>query len=170
MLSNTLTFTTTLLICALLRAQAMPPRVLTVCELLSQLDRYRGKEVHVRGELRTGTEEIALVEQCSKRFVADGHTWPNAIWLTPPGRLATEPVDFKLDEAAIRAMQAQINQARAAGKQGKVVVTFIGKCEARKHLGKDPRSTKVTGGFGHLGAYPAQLVYRSAEDVSINDR
>jgi len=154
-------------------SQPTPHKALSVCELLEHIQKYRDKEVYVRGEPREGPEEVALYgEGCTQPLMTNGHVWPNAIWLTPPDGLAERPVNFSLNEEALEAMKKKIESERAAGKRGKVTVTVIGKLEARKKLfgGPGPDGGWIGNGFGHLNAYACQIVIRTVEDVEIADR
>lgn len=144
---------------------------MTVCRLLESLPKQCGKIVSViRGELRTGPGEIALYgHKCSHHLVTDGHAWLDAVWLTPPGGLGNRPVNFKLDKKALEAAKEAIKRERDAGKKGKIMVTFTGMCEAHKMLfgGRGPNGDWIGNGFGHLNAYPAQLIYSAPGKVAV---
>jgi len=155
-------------------AQRKENKTLTVCDVLEHLQRYRGKEIAVRGELRTGPEEAAVYgTNCNRNFMTDWHVWPNALWLIPAGsRLAEEPVTLKLDHQVIRAMNEKIDQERASGKVGAVTMTIVGKLEAKRRYFGGPAASGswVGNGYGHLNAYPAQIVFRKVDQLEVADR
>jgi hypothetical protein len=156
-----------------LAAQSNQEQPLNVCDLLKHVDRYRDKEVHVRGELREGPEEFALYgDDCKSGLVTNGHAWPIAVWLTAPDGVPAGRVDFKLDEEAVEGLKTRLQSERAAGKHGKVLVTVIGKFEARKKLfgGPNPRGDWIGNGFGHLNGYPGQIVIRTVEAAKVSER
>jgi hypothetical protein len=151
-------------------AQADQQRTISVCDLLSHVDGYRDKEVHVRGELREGPEEFALYgDNCRGGLITNGHAWPVAVWITPPDGTPAGRVDFSMDEKAVQALKTKLQSERAAGRRGKVLVTLVGKVEVRKKLFGGPNATGnwIGNGFGHLNAYPGQLVIRTVENVEI---
>ena len=146
------------------------PRVVTVCELMKDLKSFNGKILAVRGELSTGPEEFTVRDdKCGYRLVTEGHSWPCALWLTPPGGLAETPVNFRVDETAFRQFWATVNEARAKRKSARVVATFVGKLETRTRFygGPGANSPWIGNGFGHLNAYPGQVVLQTVKDVLI---
>jgi hypothetical protein len=144
---------------------------LTVCDLLGHLNRYKDKIIAVRGELRTGSEEVALyATDCSTRVTTNGHRWLNAIWLTPPDGLPERLVGFALDEVAMAKFNRDLGNVRTNDlASAPVFVTVIGKCETRTRFvgGPGPNGTWIGNGFGHLNAYPAQLVFMRMETPAV---
>ncbi len=156
---------------AALRADEPKLKTLTVCELLRDLATYQHKVVAVRGELMRGEEHFYLQgDRCSKKLVTSGFVWPDAINLEQPGSPFVEtPVLFKLDLVSMNDLALAIQKATAGGESVRIWATFVGKLETREHLEVVRTGTnKLVGyGFGHLNAFPAQVVYERVRDVTI---
>ena len=84
-----------LLLSLLLLAQRNETKVLTVCEILQQLQKYRGKEIAVRGELRTGPDLPETV--APPPYIAQ------ALFRAPPIRLCHLPNGFLITDDTILA-------------------------------------------------------------------
>ncbi len=138
-----------------------------VCDVVDAPSKYNGQLVALRGTLKTGMEEMALYgDACKRTLTTHGHRWPAAIWLTPnPGSDAK--AERRLDRPAIEHLNAAIRVART--QKAEIQATFVGILEARSKYfgGTSPNGDWIGNGFGHLNAYPAQLVFTTVRDVSI---
>jgi hypothetical protein len=73
-------------------------------------------------------------------------------------------VQFRTDEAAWRNLAATVNLQAGTGRRAEIWVTIIGQLRGPY---RPVAGTRVFGGFGHLGAYPGELVVESIRDVEI---
>ncbi len=150
------------------------PKTLTVCELLKDVRSYNGKIVAVRGEWSVGEEHNLLQNEggkpCPQRFVTSGFVWPDAIDLRP-GDPEDFPVPFEIDESDIQCMlrEAEDRSKTKEDEPAITVATFIGLLITREEfeLVKTPGPVvEIRGlGFGHLGAFPAELQYKTLRCV-----
>lgn len=134
--------------------------ILSACEVLENLQKYRGKIVEVRGILTGGTEGTYLKpgphEDCVKALGVFGYEWRNpAFNITPAGSPLVE--DSSLEP---HSYTAPVGLSGAA--QGETWIIVTARVEAREsltmvHVGSSGR--QVPYGYGHLNACPAQLVY-----------
>lgn len=143
---------------------ARPP--ISVCELLDNADKFRGIVITVRGEIHFQYEELALYPTgCQFRSVfslpyairqGDFSTvvgrllhstagW-NSLWIEDTDSTGERPSAFY---AALRVFQA------SHPDNVPIPATIIGKLEAAPHRG-----------YGHLGAYVAQIVVQSVRLAS----
>jgi len=137
---------------------------ISVCELLAHGAEKRGQTVSVKGSLHTGPEELALYGvDCTPALETDGYKWPKAVWLTSPGGIPEEPVDFAVDKQAMEEFSRDVAKFRAANpKATSIPVVVIGKFEfPRKFVGGIGVNGKWVGnGYGHLNSYPGQIVLK----------
>lgn len=148
----------TLLLAAGLLAAGSPQlsEPLSLCELARNYSAHRGQSVAIRGVYIHG-----LRQTCPHKC-ADG-PWPSFIDLT--GAATT---DWSMVERARR-------RAVEAAKRGihlEVWVTAIGQLQTQaKHspLGPCDRIGSNLTGYGHLGAYPAQMEVTRFTDMEIKD-
>lgn len=129
--------------------------VMSVCDLSRDFTGYRDRMVAVRGVYFYG-----LRQQC-------------------PGTCATGPwpsfIDLIGSDAAGDAIWAEIDRAERSaeqkGKQGQRVevwVTVRGTLKARDRRSPlGPCDIISQGGYGHLGAFPAQIVVEAFQDVQL---
>ena len=179
--------------------EAMRLAPVTVCEILASPQQFNGRNVAVLGRLATTDEGWWLAEDdCGRKLVTDGHTWPNSIWLhccykpapdPPTGSLVLDQTVLSEKLHRVRGTTKLRTEKRWFGggrsiQDGKVVSTpaslrdvredwavAYGRVEAPSEL-----RTEIGGdgrlrgaGFGHLGAAPAQLVIKQKNLQTIPD-
>jgi hypothetical protein len=144
-------------------------RTLTVCDVLRNRLAYQDKIVAVRGELIRGEEHFYLrMESCTEKLVTSGFRWPDAITLERPGSpLVERAVDYEEDLEALSHISLVLEKVAKSGSPMRVWATFVGKLETRTNfpMVRTGAGQVVGYGFGHLNAFPAQLVYRSVKDI-----
>ena len=151
-------------------AQGSTDKVLTVCEALSQPQRFHGSIISIRGiETSTGEGKWIRGVNC-KPFAADGHEWPSLIALdTPP--VTNIPTDFKFDSESMSRVYEQFQQRFRKFPEQCVEFTYTGLFQTRLDWSK-ARVVNVEGkmrfvGFGHQGEAPALLILKSIDRVSV---
>lgn len=140
-----------------------PAQVISVCELLKNLASYRGRIVAVRGIEYYGLR----ARSCPEEFVTGGRRWPWALDLVHSSdfHAGEEPVDFVTDEVSWAEWGDTLMREAKRGLRGEVWITVLGKVRApREYVRADG---KVFGGYGHLGALPAQLVVKRIFDIEV---
>lgn len=141
-----------------------PVKPVTVCEVLGDLQKYRGKIIQIRGRwLGTSLDG----HECKPLRTGD-YGWESGIAIAEPDWPILEtPATWTLDRKALdRAEQEMRLQAIRYNKH--VIVTFIGRLDAREEglqtfRGGDGNLHGL--GYGHLGVYPAQLVIATVRDI-----
>jgi hypothetical protein len=146
---------------------------LTVCEALSDRANYDGKMVRIRDRI-IGTEEGTSFssESCPGILVTDGKVWPSAITWTMPKQKEQilHPVNFDFDWASFERLKAKWETLRDKAGEACVALTYTGMFEVwSKNKARKPYKDGWVEipGFGHMGGAGAQLVLKSADDVSI---
>jgi hypothetical protein len=142
------------------------PESFTVCEILRNLPKYADKDVEIKGEWIQTYHGTTVRATCAEQLRTGDHLWPNAIWVQFPWLEEENPVDFTADKDGL---QRARNEGRKSSPDDVVLATFIGRLQARERLQVTRRKdgTTVVNGFGHLNAYPAQLVVRSITRVTV---
>jgi len=170
------------------------PRLWSICELFEDLASHAGTVVAVRGLLYQGGEIFALGDRCQSKFVTQyqafpglpgvtpdltaEYVWPTAIWLThSTNRSEGEaPVTFSTDTDSVdRTIEYIVKQRRTEFKNAKsnpdALVTVIGMLRAHSpYIGPLPNGSMHGGGYGHLSAYPAELVILRMSDPVVEVR
>jgi hypothetical protein len=149
-----------------LHAQAPKPR--SICEVLVNLEEFRGKDIEVRGVVVFGPELFALEgDDCESTLVMNGYAWPRRIWLSIEGQRLPEvvpPESVRLDKDAYLRL-VSIMEAKGSGK---VRVTIHGRLlERMPFVDKWPDGSNRLAGFGHRNLNPAQLVIRTVRDIEV---
>jgi hypothetical protein len=139
--------------------------VFPACDVLGDLQRYRGKVIKVRGILAGMSEGLYLKpgksEGCTKALIISGYEWHNPMFnLTPPGSPLVEdnilgPHAYDRDDGIPPAAQGEIWVVVTARVEAREKLTMV--------LAGGGRS--VPYGYGHLNACPAQLVYSSIRRI-----
>jgi len=134
---------------------------ITVCQLFNDLQSYGGKRLAVRGIYWNG-----LRQACSRRLVVVGREWPTALNLVDSEFAAAdnEPVSFVTDRRSWDALDRLMIREARAGKREEIWVTMIGKLRTPVYVRAD---RAVSGGYGHLGAFPAELVVERVTDIAV---
>jgi hypothetical protein len=143
-----------------------------VCDVMQNLESYSGKIITVRGEVYFSREVSALGDrQCTFSFEAAGRKWPNAFWLagSKPGN-DTSVADHRQEEflSAVLSslMELYWRAAPITEPPYAVSAVFTGVLTTNKEYW----ASHVPAGFGHLGAYPAQLDVIAVKDVSVTPK
>jgi hypothetical protein len=150
---------------------------LTVCEVLSKLDKYRGKEVGIRGVLMGGRHGSALydrnqAEAPCPEVLKQQRTWPSAVYLVWPNQKTVDggPRRFEPELEAIEKNMADARKQVRENRDQLIVATFFGEVRARRRIAIFPREDWYLGnGYGQGGQYPAQLVIRTVTDTEVID-
>jgi hypothetical protein len=134
------------------------PVVIGVCDALQRIDKLDGTVVAVRGYYRFGMELGGLYgRDCPKKLVLDRAERAQAF------DLAFAPMSAQTD-----LLRAVNRLAEEKNVRESIQATFVGVIRARRADLTDVDGKKARR-FGHLGVYPAQIVVRDVEDVSVND-
>ena len=139
-----------------------PAQPLTVCEVLEDLQKYRGKIIQVRGRWNG---PILEGRACAPLKTGE-YVWPSGVAIELPSRAREEPATWTLDQEAYN--QAYRKYLQAIEHTTEILVTFIGRLDAREEgleIFRHPDGDVITNGYGHVGAYPAQLVIATVKDV-----
>lgn len=140
--------------------------VLSVCDLSRDFTAYRGKLVAVRGVYYYG-----LRQTCPQTCI--NGPWPSFLDLIGTGTtLRSEPpVAFVTDElswAALDKVQRAVERDAKRGRRVEIWVTVLGQLRARAHRSPlGPCDMVANGSYGHLGAFPAQLVVESFSNIEV---
>lgn len=152
----------------------------TVCEVLSNLDRYRGKLIAIEGILGGGTRHGQFLRNDAQdkeciRVQQKGYAWPADIALTQfsaGSEIEDGPAPFESDSAHIHQILAEPKRVAAGRKDTLIIVTAVGELRARKDI-KITRSSDGTyygDGYGQGGQYPAMLVLKTITDARVAKR
>jgi len=148
---------------------------LTVCDIMAHPGRYRDQIVSVRGWIREDREWSALVSTriCENRLRTKGAEWsPWISTITPEyyQRLTGRAVPFQQTEKDRQALR-ELERLKIAHDEV-VVATFVGllRTKSREEYDAiqlpDGRWVPVNG-YGHLGAYFAELVVKTVRDITV---
>jgi hypothetical protein len=151
--------------------EAVP--TLTVCAALRHRTDYDGHIVRIR-DRATGTDEYSgfISDACPGILVTDRKVWPSSIAWTMPRSKDTilHPVDFSFDEESQKQLTKKWVELSKRVPDRCIEVTYTGmfevwsKSKARRPL---KGGWQELPGFGHLNGWGAQLVLKSADDVSV---
>jgi hypothetical protein len=153
-----------------LRAASDEVPVLTVCEVLSDLDRYEGKSIIVVGRFGWTDEGSWLSEDCKLKVVRGGleFTYPQISTAYVVSEFASPPElpkGFTWDKRLLKQKVAQLKRTtrlhrHSPSKYNDKWVAMFGRLETSL-----PREVRLanglsatTSGFGHQSASPAQLI------------
>jgi hypothetical protein len=160
--------------------QAQPPAV-TVCQVLSNPQRYDGRIIALRGTYRSAVDVGGLAGAgCDGILVTAGYTWPSFVWLaSPASRGVLHKADFPPNPSAFEKLAALLRQAgfdnHLYSAKLTATVTFVGLFETYGDLAQRVRSTSYGPrgfGFGNDDGAPAQLLVKtiSLDDVVIEPK
>ncbi|HEY4364856.1 MAG TPA: hypothetical protein VGN17_28085 [Bryobacteraceae bacterium] len=148
--------------------------VLTLCEALSNLSKFDGKQVIVVGRLSSTFEGAWLAEDCGLKIVNADREFPPVISLAyavgevaPPPSL---PDGFKWDKALLRQKLDLVRRTtRLRRRDHDHWYAVAGRLET--HLPQDiklgnGRIAQFTG-FGHLNGSPAQMIASSGGSIKL---
>jgi hypothetical protein len=108
-------------------SSSLPPapesRVLTVCEALSDLNRYNLGTIVIVGIFKSGMDET-LRQDCPRQLVTAEVSWPNAIGLThaasPPDALRDQIEKKRVELIAAYSPEAKPRPERVVGLYGRL--------------------------------------------------
>jgi hypothetical protein len=146
------------------RALDATPALMTVCQLFSDLPSHQDQIVAVRGVYYFG-----LVQNgCSDQLLVKDHAWPTAVDIALsdlPSSFGDRPVGFRTDLVEWHAFENFVIQEGLRRRREEVWVTVVG--QLRGPVWHLRNGEKGTGGYGHLGAYAAQLVVKRVENIEV---
>jgi hypothetical protein len=157
--------------------------VLSVCDALHSLERYRGKSVVIVARSGMTFEGNFMDEQCEPdaRILIQGHRWPSMIEVVSGSNEAARSGAFPVDETLLRAeltkvrasvqpMDGGLNAAESiaeretqAGEARGSWIAVYGRIESPARLRQHPRPSRshpqnfVGNGYGANGSVPARI-------------
>jgi hypothetical protein len=135
------------------------PRTIGLCELLKNIESYRGRIVAVRGVYFNG-----LRSECRTPFRRGSKTWPSAVEIAHTDLPRHETVPFVTDMESWDRIQDLVMAAAKVGLRGEIWVTIVGFVRApESYVRKDGGTVQL--GYGHLGVYPAEITVHYIKDV-----
>jgi hypothetical protein len=160
--------------------KAEDPPTISACELFKNLAEWSGKAVAVHGEYFSTFEVTALGQRdCPEAPETEGIRWRTAIDLTgkPSGAgvaVTNESKSLNFYSELVRLLQS-IYVPRSERMTNTLPVhisaTLVGVLSTSKTYGQVARGYNeppfLSGGFGHMGAYPAQLYVTAVRDIEI---
>ena len=152
-------------------AQSEKPDTVSVCDVLKNRATYQNRIIALRGRWITDREGSYLRSACSKEDLGLHRAWSAGVAIAWSLRAATTEISFEQDRSALHKVEKVLLKSRERGELGRVWITFVGKIETRHPLRVrtySPGGGPLTLGFGHLGAFPAQLVVKTAKDLVID--
>ena len=129
-----------------------------VCELFKNAPKYQGQLIAVRGVYFFG-----LRQECSPPLIRSGRVWPYALDAVDSSFAALEkrPVPFVTDRSGWEVLDDAYRREGRKGAREEIWATFVGVLQLQDAEGKK------LGGYGHLGAFPAQFVVKEVRKDSI---
>jgi hypothetical protein len=163
-------------------AQTKP---LTVCQVLTELDQYRGKIVTIRTLVFVGSfhgsilADYEISGECPQ-IAETGKHWRSAIdpvYLYPLGRIPSDsPVQFTPDYAEIEDYLDKLQEFVKKAEETRnynfgYMATITGELRSRRdlHIFKHPDGWYAGNGYGEGGKYPAELIIKSVADLELVD-
>jgi len=140
--------------------------VLTVCEILSQRMDYNGKLVSIRASIHSTDEGVWLDgKNCPGLITSDQYAWPSMIAVQ-----TADAKDFTSSYEGLRKLGPKLKRLGWRGPETCIIWTYTGVFETRATYAKKsyPNGSSIYIGFGHLGAAPAQLLWKTADDVNVD--
>jgi hypothetical protein len=137
------------------------PRTIGLCELLKNIESYRGRIVAVRGVYFHG-----LRAECRTPFRRGSKTWGSAVEVAHSSRARDdgETVPFETDMESWRRIEDLVMAAAKVGLRGEIWVTIVGFVRApESYVRKDGGTVQL--GYGHLGVFPAEISVHYMKDV-----
>jgi hypothetical protein len=123
-----------------------PPPVRTVCEVLQNVDQYRGKAVALRGVIDEGPNGLALLgSDCEGTLVVSGHAWPKAVKL--------------------QGGSGEVAYALKSRGKGTVWATLTGRLQALQSY-ENPYGLPILAD-GHVWVYAVELNVETVRDIEM---
>ena len=144
------------------------PSVYSVCEILSHLEEFSCRPVHIRARLVADVDEWLVGENCPKSIEVAGTRFEDLIKLqSPSSPVAGCRVGWSDDEESDRKIR-EVFRRYDGGRKVRIYVTIAGVIETRNPpyalAGKRPGWRL---GFGHLGMAPAQIIVKRVVRVEV---
>ena len=166
---------------------APEPQTISICDLFKDLRSYAGKMISVRGMLSLSGEVFALGGECADKFttkysstptvpglssIDSEFTWPTALDLvtTVLVEKGEKVTGFQTDDTLASIItRIRIEQARSGSQNIRVAATVLGELRLKDHyeVGRGGDGRLHGGGYGHLSAFPGQILIKSLKDVEI---
>lgn len=155
--------------CILTAASDDAPPILTVCEALSELQRYEGRSIIVVGRFSSTDEGSWLDEECALKVVREEREFPTVISIAyaafefadPPQK----PRGFRWDKRLLQQKLDQVTrtthlQVHKDLNYSDQWLAVFGRLETHlpRQVKTDDSRYAYTNGFGHLSGAPAQLI------------
>jgi hypothetical protein len=159
-------------------------RALTVCQALSELDRYRGEIVEIRGLVQGNLyhglvlRDFEIKGECPM-LAKSGRHWPSAIRFSfPPANYSPPdgPLNFVPDTEVINKFLEDIRRLFQEAETNHNYnicyrATFIGELRSRKDISISifKENSYAGNGYGQAGQYPAVLHLKTIVDLHLVD-
>lgn len=131
---------------------------MTLCQLFSDLDSHNGKQITVRASYRYGKELAGLYsDPCEPPAKLDGHD------IVP--HVSTEFSSESKSSEPGHQFWSAIEDSRS--QPVAIIVTVTGILKTGGQYSGRPSMRPPRRGFGHLGAFPAELVVEKFEEVEV---
>jgi hypothetical protein len=150
------------LVIALFTERTLSPStapVLSVCEVSKNFPKYNDKVITVKGVYYYG-----LRQECPQKCATDES--PSFIALA--GKEGRDPEA----DAFIKLNQHVEDEAKRTGKRFEIWVTVTGELHTHAHRWSFTPCNRTTWGlpgYGHLGAYPAEIVPQGLKDIEVKE-
>jgi len=138
---------------------------LYVCDILGNLQKYRGRVVQVRAVMNHGLRPFAA---CEMPTITEGYKWPDAISAEIIREVpnVSECASSTRRDLTIRSFMEEERKAKVASPNITTVATFIGRILAReKYVRVQTNYGLLANGFGHLGAFAAAMEIYIVRDI-----
>lgn len=153
---------------------------LSVCEVLSSLDHYRGKFIIVRGILGGGNRHGRYLQNDVEgkpcyAFAHQGRKWPSAIAVSQYSRgseIEDGAASFESDSAHIRDMLSEPERVVGNREDAAIEITAIGELRSRKGIvvTRSEDGSYVGNAYAQAGQYPALLVLKTITAAEVVKR
>ena len=152
-------------------------KAMTVCEVLSKLDQYRGRMTKITGVVIGSRRHGSALYDYDKpkspcpEVLKQGRKWPSAIYLVWPHEREVEdgPRVFKPDVEDIEKNLANAKRQMVERDDLLITATFLGELRSRKSLTivQSDEGWYMGDGYGQGGQYPAQLVIKTVTKAKV---
>lgn len=132
--------------------------LVTVCEILEHRAAYDGKVVGLIGRGTATDEGLWLSDDCRVQIKSGDHVWPNLVVLKyDPSLPSLFRPGFKPDRSSVN-KKIEALKARPS-TDTRTWMLIYGRIETKEELSR-------YGGYGHMSASPAQIIYRERDIFS----
>jgi ankyrin repeat protein len=146
--------------------------VIDVCEVVSNLPKYNGKRIAIRGQIKGGYHGSAIYgPDCEQRFETDGYRWPTALYLGVPfdDSRFIKPLESDLKRSAIT--EARASELIRGRRNVRAIYTTVGIVHAREHYYVKCAADRLFGnGFGEMGFAPAEFFKETSLNPVVEPR